>query len=83
MVMFTIATGLGIRDKLEGDKIQKIVTAYEDNCISEHYIHLLVTQRLKQCRRPGFDPWVRKKSHGQRGLVGCSPQRHKESDGHD
>ena len=36
-----------------------------------------------QCRRPGFDPWRRKwqpaavslpgKSHGQRGLVGCSP----------
>ena len=99
MVMFTIATGLGIRDKLEGDKIQKIVTAYEDNCISEHYIHFLVTQRLKQCRRPGFDPWVRKipwrrkwqptpvflpgKSHGQRSLVGCGPRGHKESDGHD
>ena len=49
-----------------------------------------------QCRRPGFDPWVRKipwrrkwqptpvpspgKSHGQRSLVGCSPWGQKESD---
>ena len=49
-----------------------------------------------QCRRPGFDPWVRKipwrrkwqptpvhlpgKSHGQRSLVDCSPWDHKESD---
>jgi len=47
-------------------------------------------------RRPGFDPWIRKmswrskwqptpvfmpeKSHGQRSLVGHSPQGHKESD---
>ena len=49
-----------------------------------------------QCRRPGFDPWVRKmpwrsewpltpvclpgKSHGQRSLVGYSPCGHKETD---
>ena len=49
-----------------------------------------------QCRRPGFDPWVRKiswrrerlptpvflpgKSHGQRSLVGYSQWGHKESD---
>ena len=49
-----------------------------------------------QCRRPGFDPWVRKipwrrkwqpspvflpgKSHGQRNLAGYNPQGHKESD---
>ena len=49
-----------------------------------------------QCRRPRFDPWVRKipwsrkwqptpvflpgKFHGQRSLVGCSPRDHKESD---
>ena len=47
-----------------------------------------------QCKRPRFDLWVRKvpwrrkrqpapvflpgKSHGQRGLVGCSPWGHKE-----
>ena len=49
-----------------------------------------------QCRRPGFDPWVRKipwrrkwqptpvslpeESHGQRSLVGYSPRDRKESD---
>ena len=49
-----------------------------------------------QCRRCGFDPWVRKilwgrkwqptpvflpgKSHGQRSLVGYSPRGHKDSD---
>ena len=49
-----------------------------------------------QCRRCGFNPWVGKipwrrqwqptpvflpgKSHGQRSLVGYSPQGHKESD---
>ena len=49
-----------------------------------------------QYRRPRFDPWVKKipwrrkwlptpvflpgESHGQRSLVGCSPQGHKESD---
>ena len=49
-----------------------------------------------QCRRPGFDPWVRKipwrrkwqpnpvflpgESHGQRSLVGYSPRGRKESD---
>ena len=49
-----------------------------------------------QCRRCRFSPWVRKipwrrawqptpvflpgKSHGQRSLVGYSPQSHKESD---
>ena len=49
-----------------------------------------------QCGRPGFDPWVRKtpwrrawkptpiflpgESHGQRSLVGYSPQRRKELD---
>ena len=49
-----------------------------------------------QCRRPGFDPWVRKipwrrkwqptpifspgKSHGQRSLAGYNPWDHKESD---
>ena len=48
-----------------------------------------------QCRRPGFDPWVGKipwrkeklptlvfwpgEFHGQRILVGYSPQGHKES----
>ena len=50
----------------------------------------------RQCRRPGFDPWVRKihwrrewpptpvfwpgESHGQRSLVGYSPWGHKEPD---
>ena len=50
----------------------------------------------QQCRRPGFDPWVRKipwrrqwqptpvflpgKFHGRRSLVGYSPRSHKESD---
>ena len=49
-----------------------------------------------QCRRWGFDPWVRKvpwkrkwqpilvflsgKFHGQKSLVGYSPRGHKESD---
>ena len=49
-----------------------------------------------RCKRPGFDPWVRKipwrrkwqpapvflpgKSHGQRSLAGYSPWGHKESD---
>ena len=49
-----------------------------------------------QCRRPGFDPWVRKipwrrewqttpvflsgKCHGQRSLPGYSPRGRKESD---
>jgi len=49
-----------------------------------------------QCGRPRFDPWIRKipwrrkwqptpvflpeESHGQRSLVGCSPQVSKESD---
>ena len=43
-----------------------------------------------QCRRPGFDPWRRKrqptpeflpgKFHGQRSLVDYSPWGHKESD---
>ena len=49
-----------------------------------------------QCRRPRFNPWVRKiswrrkwqptpvslpgKSHGQRSLVGCSPWGRKELD---
>ena len=49
-----------------------------------------------QCRRPGFDPWVRKilwgrkwqptpvllpgKSHGQRSIVSYSPWGLKESD---
>ena len=57
-----------------------------------------MAQRLKslQCRRPGFDPWVRRspwkrkwqptpvllpgESHGQRSLVGYSPRSRKESD---
>ena len=49
-----------------------------------------------QCRRPRFDPWLRKipwrrewlstpvslagEVHGQRSLVGCSPWGRKESD---
>ena len=49
-----------------------------------------------QCRRPGFNPWVRKipwrrawpptpvflpgRSYGQRSLAGYSPRSHKESD---
>ena len=58
----------------------------------------LVAQMLKnllQCRRPGFDPWVRKISgegmlttpvflpgdfHEQRSLAGYSPWGRKESD---
>ena len=57
-----------------------------------------MAQRLKslQCRRPGFDPGVRRipwkrkwqptpvllpgESHGQRSLVGYSPRSRKESD---
>ena len=51
---------------------------------------------MTQCRRPSFDPWIRKifwrrecqptpvflpgESRGQRSLMGCSPWRHKESD---
>ena len=53
-------------------------------------------ESICQRGRPGFSPWVRKiswrrkwqptpvflpgKSHGQRGLAGCSPCGHKESD---
>ena len=54
-------------------------------------------QRIRlQCKRPRFDPWVRKipwrrewpptpvilpgESYGQRGLAGYSPWGHKESD---
>ena len=53
-------------------------------------------KNLRQCGRPGLDPWVRKipwrrawqptpvllpgESHGQRSLVCCSPWGHKESD---
>ena len=49
-----------------------------------------------QCKRPGFDPWVRKipwrmewplapvlwpgEPHGRRSLVGCRPRGHRESD---
>ena len=57
----------------------------------------LTWQRIcLQCRRPGFNPWVRKiswrrewlptpvflpgESHGQRSLLGYSPWGHKESD---
>ena len=55
----------------------------------------LVARRVSvclQCRRPRFDPWVRRrkwqptpvllpgKSHGQRHLVGYSPWGHKELD---
>ena len=58
-----------------------------------------VAQRQRiclQCRRPGFDPWVRKmpwrrkwqptpvflpgESHGQKSLMDCSPWGCKESD---
>ena len=55
-----------------------------------------MVKNLPQCRRPRFDPWVGKiawkrewqptpvflpgKSHGQRSLVGYSPQGRKESD---
>ena len=56
----------------------------------------MVKESACQCRRPGFNLWVRKitwrrkwqpssvflpgKSHGQRHLVGYSPWGHKESD---
>ena len=57
----------------------------------------LIWQRIYlQCRRPGFNPWVRKipwrrewqptpvflpgEYHGQRSLTGYSAQTHKESD---
>ena len=52
--------------------------------------------QYRRCRRPGFDPWVRKipwrsvwqptpvflpeKFHGQRSLAGYSPEGRKESD---
>jgi len=52
--------------------------------------------QCRRCRRLGIDPWVRKipwrgkwqpipvflprKSHGRRGLAGCSPWGHKELD---
>ena len=50
--------------------------------------------QCRRHKRGGFDPWVRKiswrrkytpvllprESHGQRSLVGCSPQGHKELD---
>ena len=52
--------------------------------------------QCRKCKRLGFDPWIRKiprrraqqptpaflpgKSHGQRSLVGYSPQGHKELD---
>ena len=65
-----------------------------------HVSHILraslVAQMVKQCRRPGFDPWVGKilwrrawqstpvfmpgESHGQKSLVGYSPRGCKESD---
>ena len=57
---------------------------------------LVASSGCLQCGRPGFDPWVGKipwrrkwqptpgflpgESHGQRSLVGYSPQGHKESD---
>ena len=57
--------------------------------------HILNCVEVK-CRRPGFDPWVRKilwrrkwqptpvllpgKSHGQKSMVGYSPWGCKESD---
>ena len=63
------------------------------------YITSQVAQTIKnlpQCRKPGFDPWVRKitwrwewqftpvflpeECHGQRSLAGHSPWGHKESD---
>ena len=74
---------------------------------SIHPLHLMVVTNpggsaeknllwCRRCRRPGFDPWVRKipwrrarkptpgflpgESHGQRSLAGYSPQGHKESD---
>lgn len=40
--MLTVATGQGIRDKLEGGDIHKIVTTCEDNYISEYYIHIFI-----------------------------------------
>ena len=52
--------------------------------------------QCRKCKKWGFNPWVRKipwrrswqptpvflpgESHGQRSLMGCSPQGHKESD---
>ena len=55
-----------------------------------------MVKNLPQCRRPGFDPWVRKipwrrawqltpvflpgEFHGQRSLGGYSPRGHKELD---
>ena len=57
---------------------------------------LMVIESAGQCRRHGFDPWVRRipwrrkwqptpvflpgKSHGQRSLASYSPWGHKESD---
>ena len=66
---------------------------------SQNKISSLVAQLVKnllQCRKPGFDPWVRKipwrrkrqpnpvflsgEACGQRSLVGYSPWGHKELD---
>ena len=71
-----------------------------DSCLQVSYIYLLPHSsdgRVRlQCRRPGFNPWVRKipwkrawqstlvflpgESHGQRRLGGYSPWGHIESD---
>ena len=67
----------------------RISALVETLWLSRYRVHL-------QCRKPRFDPWVRKipwrrkwqptpvflleKSHGQKSLVGCSPWGLKESD---
>ena len=74
-------------------------TAHQGNgdWVDPHNLIMVVAQVVMclQCRKPGFDPWVRKmpwrrewlptpvllpgESHGQRNLAGYSPWVHKES----
>ena len=70
------------------------------SCLVKNYRDFPIAQVVKefylQCKRLGFNPWVRKipwrrkwqltpvflpgEPHGQRSLVGYSPRSHKESD---
>ena len=66
------------------------------SCIAGRFFTIWTTREIHQCRRLGFNPWVRKipwrrkwqpppvflpgKIYGQKSLVGYSPWGHKESD---
>ena len=86
--------------------MRKVPSVHESVLKNPEVLHQLRMCRLSmvaqqsriclQCRRPGFDPWVRKipwrrawqptpvflprESHGQRSLAGCRPRGRTESD---